>query len=159
MEELDDIDALIELAKLSPNEDARYLAVGRLSEHPWALRTVIYEARFKDAKATALMLLSDIVYEIEDPDMLTEVAMLSPYEECRSVAVERLVGQSSALLSIATKSKFNDSREQALEKLKGDPESLKSVSRLSKYHNTRKKAHSIVSNPEIFAGELARILG
>jgi hypothetical protein len=159
VEEVDDVDALIEVAKFSPNEDARYLAIGRLSEQPWALRTVVYESKFRDAKSTALMLLSDIVYELDDPDMLTEVAMLSPYEDCRAVAVERLVGQSSALLSVANKSKFKDAREQAIDKLKDDVESLKSVSRLSKYQDTRKRAHKLVSDPENFASELHRILG
>ncbi len=159
VDEIDDVDTLIEIAKLCPNEDARYLAVGRLSEHPWALRTIVYESKHKDAKSTALMLLSDIVYEIDDPEMLTEVAMLSPYEDCRSVAVERLVGQSSALLSVANKAKYKDSRELAIDKLKDDIESLKSVSKLSRYKDTRKKAHSLVSNPEVFQGELSKILG
>ncbi|MBU0527460.1 MAG: hypothetical protein ABH983_03475 [Candidatus Micrarchaeota archaeon] len=159
VDEIDDTDALVELAKFSNNEDTRYLAVGRLSEHPWALRTIVYESKYKDAKSTALMLLSDIVYEIDDPDMLTEVAMLSPYQDCRSIAVERLVGQSSALLSVATKARFKDSRDLALDKLQDDVESLKSVSRLSKYQDTRKKAHKLVSSPEVFEGELSRILG
>ena len=159
VEEVDDIDTLIELAKSSPNEDARYLAVGRLSEHPWALKTIIYESKFKDAKSTALMLLSDIVYDIEDPEMLSEVAILSPYEDCREVAIERLVGQSSALLSVATKAKYKDSRERAVDKLKDDADSLKCISKLSRYQDTRKKAHAIVSSPEAFKQQLARILG
>ena len=159
VEEVDDVDTLIEIAKFSPNEDARYLAVGRLSEHPWALKTIIYEAKFKDAKSTALMLLSDIVYDIDDPEMLSEVAILSPYEDCRAVAVERLVGQSSALLSVANTAKYKNSRELAIEKLKDDAESLKSVSKLSKYQDTRKKAHSLVSNPDAFQEQLSKILG
>lgn len=159
VEELDDVDALAEIAKISSNEDARYLAIGRLSQDPLALRTVIRESRYRDARSTALMLLSDIVNELDDPDMLAEVAIFSPYEDCRSLAVERLVGQSSALLSVATKSRFKDARELALEKLEGDVEALKSVSRLSKHRGTRKKAHNLVSKPEVFQKELGRILG
>lgn len=159
VEDLDDVDALIEVAKIAPSEDARYLAIGRLSEEPWALRTIVKEARHRDARTTALMLLSDVVSELDDPEMLAEVAIMSPYEDCRSSAVERLVGQSSALLSIATRSKFKDARDLAVDKLEGDTESLKTVSKLAKYRDTRVKAHKRVSDPEVFQGELKRILG
>lgn len=159
VEELDDVEALIEIAKISPSEDARYIAVGRLSNDPWSLRTVIADSDYGDAKTTALMLLSDMVADLDDAEVLSEVAMLSPYPDCRSAAVERLVGQSNALLSVASKSKFKDSRELALHKLKGDVDALKSVSKLSKYSDTRKKAHTMVSKPEVFESELARILG
>jgi hypothetical protein len=159
VEELDDVEALIEIAKVSPSEDARYIAVGRLSNDPYSLRTVIADSAYSDARTTALMLLSDMVADLDDSEMLSEVAMLSPYPDCRSAAVERLVGQSSALLSVASKSKFKDSRELALLKLKGDVESLKSVSKLSKYSDTRKKAHSMVAKPDVFESELTRILG
>lgn len=159
VDSVNDIDALIEIAKLSPNEDARYLAVGRLSEHPWALKSIIHDSKYRDAKSTALMLLSDIVYEIEDPEMLSEVAILSPYEDCRAVAVGRLVGKSSALLDVASKAKFKDSRELALDQLKSDTETLKSVSKLSKYQDTRKRAHALVSHPDNFKEQLQRILG
>jgi hypothetical protein len=159
VEELDDVEALIELAKISPSEDARYIAVGRLSNDPFSLRTVISDSQYSDAKTTALMLLSDMVANLDDAEVLSEVAMLSPYPDCRSAAVERLVGQSNALLSVASKSRFRDSRELALTKLKGDVDALKSVSKLSRYSDTRKKAHSMVAKPEVFASELARILG
>jgi len=159
VEELDDVEALIEIAKISPSEDARYIAVGRLSNDPWSLRTVIADSDFSDARTTALMLLSDMVADLDDAEVLSEVAMLSPYPDCRSAAVERLVGQSNALLSVASKSKFKDSRELALHKLKGDVDTLKSVSKLSKYSDTRKKAHSMVAKPDVFEAELARILG
>jgi hypothetical protein len=159
VEELDDVEALIEIAKISPSEDARYIAVGRLSNDPISLRTVISESDFSDARTTALMLLSDMVADLDDADVLSEVAMLSPYPDCRSAAVERLIGQSNALLSVASKSKFKDSRELALHKLKGDVNALKSVSRLSKYSDTRKKAHSMVAKPDVFESELTRILG
>jgi len=159
VEEIEDVDAITEVANLSPNQDARYLAVGRLWRHPWALRKVISDSRFADSKATALMLLSDMVSSLDDPDLLSEVAMLSPYEDCRAAAVDRLIGQSSALLTVASKAKFKDSRDKALEKLRGDVESLKNVSRLSKYRDTRKQAHRLVADPEVFKGELARILG
>ncbi|MCI0503406.1 hypothetical protein L0Y65_01705 [Candidatus Micrarchaeota archaeon] len=159
VEELDDVEALIEIAKISPSEDARYIAVGRLSNDPFSLRTVISDSEYGDAKTTALMLLSDMVADLDDSEVLSDVAMLSPYPDCRSAAVERLVGQSNALLSVASKSKFKDSRELALVKLKGDVDALKSVSKLSKYSDTRKKAHSMVAKPEVFASELARILG
>ncbi len=159
VESVNDIETLIEIAKLSPNEDARYLAVGRLSEHPWALKSIIHDSKYRDAKSTALMLLSDIVYEIEDAEMLSEVAIMSPYEDCRAVAVERLVGQSSALLNVASRAKYKDSRELALDQLKSDTETLKSVSKLSKYQDTRKKAHALVSHPENFKEQLQKILG
>jgi hypothetical protein len=159
VEELDDADALLEIAKVSPSEDARYIAVGRLSNDPYSLRTVISESQFTDARTTALMLLSDMVADLDDPDVLSDVAMLSPYPDCRTAAIERLVGQSSALHSVATKARFKDSRELALLKLRGDVETLKSVSRLSKYSDTRKKAHGMVAKPEVFASELAKILG
>jgi hypothetical protein len=159
VEELDDVDALIEIAKVSPNEDSRYIAVGRLSNDPFSLRTIIGGSSYADARTTALMLLSDMVSELDDSEILAEVAMLSPYPDCRSAAIERLVGQSTALLSVASKSKFKDSREMALQKLKTDVSALKSVSKLSKYKDTRKKAHSLVSRPEVFEAELTRILG
>ncbi len=159
VEELEDADALIEIAKVSPHEDARYIAVGRLSNDPFALRTIISESSYGDARTTSLMLLSDMVSELDDPDLLCDVAALSPYQDCRSAAIERLVGQSQALLQVANKSKFKDSRELALQKLKTDIEALKSVSKLSKYRDTRKKAHSLVSKPDVFHAELARILG
>ncbi len=159
VEELDDADALVEIAKVSHNEDARYLAIGRLSYEPWALRTIIQESRHRESRSAALMLLSDIVSELDDPEMLAEVAIFSPYEDCRAAAVERLVGQSSALLSVATKSKFKDTRDLVVEKLEGDAEALKAVSKLSKYRDTRKKAHKRVSDPKMFGAELGRILG
>jgi hypothetical protein len=159
VEELDDAEALIEIAKVSPNEDARYIAVGRLSNDPFALRSIISESSHNDARTTSLMLLSDMVSELDDADLLADVASLSPYPDCRSAAIERLVGRSSALLQVANKSRFRDSRELALQKLRTDVEALKSVSRLSKYRDTRKKAHSLVSKPEVFAAELTRILG
>jgi hypothetical protein len=159
VEEIEDMDALVEIAKVSPNEDARYIAVGRISNDPISLRSVISESQFADAKTTALMLLSDMVNELDDPEILSEVAMMSPYPDCRSAAVERLVGRSSALLDVANKSRFRDARDLALNKLRSDVQALKSVSRLSKYRDTRKKAHGMVAKPEVFASELTRILG
>jgi hypothetical protein len=159
VEELDDPETLAEIAKLSPNEDARYLAVGRLSGDPWALRGIISDAEYADAKNTALMLLSDMVPELQDPEILADVAIQSPYQDCRAAAIGRLAGQSTALLSIATRSRFRDSRESALHMLRSDIEALKSVSKLSRYQDTRKKAHGMVAKPETFQGELARILG
>ncbi len=159
VEEIDDAEALIEIAKVSPNEDARYIAVGRLSNDPFALRAIISESEHSDARTTSLMLLSDMVSELDDPDLLTDVASMSPYQDCRSAAIERLVGQSQALLQVANRSRFRDSRELALQKLKTDVDALKSVSKLSRYRDTRKKAHSLVSKPEVFQSELARILG
>ena len=159
VEELDDPETLAEIAKLSPNEDARYLAVGRLSGDPWALRGIIADAHYADSKSTALMLLSDMVPELQDAEILIDVAIQSPYQDCRVAAIERLAGQSTALLSVATRSRFKDSRDSALVLLKNDIEALKSASKLSRYQDTRKKAHSMVSKPEVFQGELARILG
>ncbi len=159
VEELDDVDALTEIAKLSASADVRYLAVGRLWKHPSALRRVVGESRYRDARSTALMLLSDAVAHLDDADLLADVAILSPYRDCRSTAIERLVGQSAALLSVASKSRFRDARMLALDKLKGDVPALKSVIRLSKYSDTRMQAHRIVANPEVFESELARILG
>jgi hypothetical protein len=159
VEEIEDMEALIEIAKVSPNEDARYIAVGRISNDPLSLRSVVSHSRFSDARSTALMLLSDMVSEVDDSEILSEIAMLSPYPDCRAAAIERLVGQSSSLLAIASKAKFKDTRDLALAKLKSDVQALKSVSRLSKYKDTRKKAHSMVSKPDVFASELTRILG
>ncbi len=159
VEDLDDAEALIEIAKASPHEDARYLAVGRISNDPLSLKSVISDSTYADAKSTALMLLSDMVQQLSDADVLSDVAMLSPYGDCRSAAVERLVGQSAALLNIANNSKFKDSRELAIQKLKTDVSALKQISRLSKYQDTRKKAHNLVAKPEVFASELSRILG
>ena len=159
VEEIDDMDALVEIAKISPNEDARYIAVGRISNDPLSLRTVISESAYADARTTALMLLSDMVADLDDPEILSEVAMLSPYPDCRSAAVERLVGRSSALLEVANKSRFRDARDMALGKLRTDVQALKNVSKLSRYRDTRKKAHGMVARPEVFASELSRILG
>lgn len=159
VEEIDDMDALVEIAKISPNEDARYIAVGRISNDPISLRTVISESRFTDARTTALMLLSDMVNDIDDPEILSEVAIHSPYPDCRSAAVERLVGRSSSLLEVANKSHFRDARDLALGKLQSDVQALKNVSKLSKYRDTRKKAHGMVARPDVFASELTRILG
>jgi hypothetical protein len=159
VEELDDVDALTEIAKLASNPDVRYLAVGRLWKHPFALRRVVGETRYADARSTALMLLSDSVAHLDDADLLADVATLSPYGDCRLAAIARLAGQSAALLSIASKSKFRDARSLALEKLKDDVPALKNVIRLSKYRDTRQQAHRIVSNPEVFQSELSRILG
>ncbi len=159
VEEIDDADALIEIAKVSPHEDARYIAVGRLSNDPYALRAIMAESEHSDSKATSLMLLSDMVSELDDPDLLADVASMSPYQDCRAAAIERLIGQSQALLLVANRSRFKDSRELALQKLKADVDALKSVSKLSRYRDTRKKAHSLVSKPDVFQGELARILG
>lgn len=159
VEELEDAEALMEIAKTSPSEDARYIAVGRLSNDPWSLRSIISESSYRDARSTALMLLSDKVADISDAEILSDVATQSPYPDCRMAAIERLVGQSSALLAVATKSRFKDSRELALKKLKGDVETLKSVCRLSRYSDTRKKAHGMVAKPDVFESELEKILG
>jgi hypothetical protein len=159
VEELDDVDALTEIAKLSPSADVRYLAVGRLWKHHFALRKVVGETRYADARSTALMLLSDAVAHLDDADLLADVAIMSPYGDCRSAAIERLVGQSAALLSVASKSRFKDARSRALDKLKGDVPALKNLVRLSKYSDTRMQAHKMVANPEVFQSELSRILG
>jgi hypothetical protein len=123
------------------------------------LREVIYDSKYKDARSTALMLLSDIVEELDDPEMLTEIAIMSPYEDCRAAALERVAKKGNALLSVATRSKYRDSRDRAVELLKRDADALKSVAKLSRYSNTRKKAHDIVSQPAVFQKELAKILG
>ncbi|VVC04028.1 Uncharacterised protein [Candidatus Bilamarchaeum dharawalense] len=159
VDEIDDMDALVEIAKHSSNEDARYIAVGRISNDPISLRTVISDSEYSDAKSTALMLLSDMVANVDDSGVLADVAILSPYQDCRAAAVDKLVGHSAALLDVANKGKFKDSRDLAVDKLKGDVSALKSVSRLSKYSDTRKKAHKLVSHPEVFASELTKILG
>ncbi|MFH1784840.1 MAG: hypothetical protein ABH842_00265 [Candidatus Micrarchaeota archaeon] len=159
VDEIDDMDALTEIAKHSSNEDSRYIAVGRISNDPASLRSVISESKYSDARSTALMLLSDMVPSIKDMEVLTDVAILSPYEDCRVAAIERLVGHSAALLEIAKKGKYRDSRDLALEKLKSDSSALKSVSRLSQYSDTRKKAHRLMSNPKVFHSELTKILG
>jgi hypothetical protein len=159
VEELDDTDALVEIAKTSPIEDARFLALGKLSHEPPALRRVIYESRHRDARSMALMLLSDVVPEIDDHEMLAEIAILSPYEDCRAIAVERIADKSPALLSVATRSRFRDARDLALEKLRKDADALRSVSKLSKYRGTRKKAHDLLSKPDVFQKELSKILG
>jgi len=159
VEELDDPETLAEIAKQSPNEDARYLAVGRLSGDPWALRGIIADAKYADAKSTAIMLLSDMVPELQDAEILSDVAVMSPYKDCRSAAIERLAGQSNSLLNVASKSRFKESRDMALNLLKSDVEALKSASKLSRYHDTRKKAHAMVSKPDVFQNELERILG
>ncbi|MBD3210869.1 hypothetical protein GF318_05805 [Candidatus Micrarchaeota archaeon] len=159
VDELDDVESIAEMAKVCPSEDARYLAIGRLSEYPTSLRDVVYNSRYKDARSTALMLLSDVVEELDDAEMLTEIAILSPYEDCRAAAMERIAKKSAALLAVASRSKYKDSRETALEKLKKDPDALKTISKLSRYKDTRKRAHSIVSSPEVFRKELSKILG
>lgn len=159
VEALDDVDALAEVAKLSSSQDARYLAIGRLWHHPWALRKVVAESRYRDARSAALMMLSDMVLTLNDPDLIAEVAMMSPYRDCRSAAIEKLVGQSGALLTVASKSKFRDTRSLAIQKLKGDPSALKNLVKLAKYSDTRAQAHKMVSSPEVFKSELERILG
>lgn len=159
VEELDDVDALVEIAKLSASADVRYLAVGRLWKHPLALRRVAGESRHRDSRSTALMLLSDAVSHLDDSDLLADVAILSPYSDCRAAAIERLAGQSAALLSVASKSRFRDARALALEKLKDDVPALKNLVKLSRYSDTRTQAHRIVADPEVFQAELARILG
>jgi hypothetical protein len=159
VDEVNDMDALIEIAKCSSNEDARYIAVGRISTDPSSLRMVMSESQYSDARSTALMLLSDMVPNVEDSRVLADIAILSPYQDCRSAAIERLAGQSSALLEVAKNGKYKDSRDGALEKLRNDTGALKSVSRLSKYNDTRKKAHKMVADPEVFHAELSKILG
>ncbi len=159
VEEIEDTEALIQIAKFSQNEDSRYISVGRLSNDPLSLKAVISDSEYTDSRSTALMLLSDMVKKLHDPELLSDVAILSPYADCRSAAIDRLVGQNSALLSVAAKSKFRNSRDQALHKLKGDVEALKSLSKLSRYPDTRKKAHHLVSKPDVFENELVRILG
>jgi adenylylsulfate kinase-like enzyme len=120
---------------------------------------VMSDSQYADARSTALMLLSDMVPNVEDRTILADIAIMSPYQDCRAAAIERLVGHSSALLEVANKGKYKDSRDSALEKLKGDTGALKSVSRLSNYKDTRKKAHKMVSDPEVFHAELSKILG
>lgn len=159
VEELADVDALVEIAKLSSSADVRYLAVGRLWKHPLALRRVVRESGYRDSRSTALMLLSDAVPHLEDADLLADVAIMSPYSDCRSAAIERLVGQSAALLSVASKSRFREARTMAVEKLRADVPALKSVIRLSKYNDTRMQAHRIVAKPDVFQAELEKILG
>jgi hypothetical protein len=159
VEGVSDVEVLIELAKMCPSQDSRYLAVGKLWKNPAALRKVAEDAKYKDSKSTAMMLLSDMVSGIEEPELLVEVATASPYEDCRAAAVERLVGISSALLSIASKSKYKDARDMAVDKLRADVDALKDVIRLSKYKDTRMQAHKIVSNPETFQQHLSKILG
>jgi len=159
VEELDDPESLAQIAKLSSNEDARYIAVGRLSKDAYSLRSIFMDSQFSDARSTAMMLLSDMVNELDDADILSDVGTQSPYPDCRSAAIDRLVGRSTPLLSIASNSRFKDSRDKALEKLRTDVAALKSVCRLSKYPDTRKKAHGMVVKPDVFEAELGRILG
>lgn len=159
IDQIDNADVLVELAKCSANQDARYLAVGKLWRNSSSLRRVVGESNYKDAKSTALMLLSDMVENLDDSDALVDVATQSPYEDCRAAAVERLVGMSSSLLSVATKSKYKATRNLAITKLKKDPETLKSVFKLSKYQDTRTMAHKIVSSSDVFKTELEKILG
>ncbi len=159
VEDIEDVDTLSEVAKISPNQDARCLAIGRLWRHPDALRKIAVESRFNDAKSTALMLLSDMVSSLDDPDILADVAIMSPYQDCRAAAVERLAGQSNALLNVASRSKFRDARSMALDSLRKDTDALKNLARLSKYKDIRAQAHKIISNPSVFESELTRILG
>ncbi len=159
IESIDDPEILAEIANLVADQDVRYLAVGKLWRHPSSLKKVASESRYKDAKSTAIMLLSDMVPNLDDPELLVDVASLSPYEDCRCAAVDRLVGMSSALLSVASKSKYRDTRNLAVTKLKGDVDSLTSVMKLSKYQDTRVHAHKLASTPEAFELQLTKILG
>lgn len=159
VEQIEDLEALVEIAKHSPNQDARYLAVGKMWKNPQALKKIVNEAEYKDSKATAMMLLSDIVETISDSEALVEVATNSPYEDCRTNAIEKLAGISSALLEVASKSKYKNSRSQAIEYLKKDGDTLKNVIKRTKYKDTRAQAFKIVSEPKFFESELGRILG
>ena len=159
VESITDPEVLIELAKICSSQDSRYLAVGKLWKNPAALRKVAEGSKYKDSRSTAMMLLSDMVGSIDEPELLAEVATASPYEDCRAAAIERLVGVSSALLSVASKSKYKDARDLAVDKLKSDVDTLKDVMRMSKYKDTRAAAHKIVSNPATFQHHLSKILG
>lgn len=159
VEQIEDLEALVEIAKYSSNQDARYLAVGKMWKNPQSLRKVANESTYKDAKATAMMLLSDIVESISDSEALVEVATNSPYEDCRTNAIEKLVGVSGALLEVAAKSKYKNSRSQAVEYLRRDGDALKNVIKLTKYKDTRTQAFRIVSEPKFFESELGKILG
>ena len=159
VEALDDPEILVEIAKEGRSQDARYLAVGKLWRHPHLLRKVVSASKYKDARSTAIMLLSDMVQSLNDSELLAEVATSSPYADCRATAVGRLVGMSSALLSVANKSKYRVTRGLAVEKLKGDAETLKSVMKLSRYKDTRMAAYKLASSPEVFNNHLVNILG
>ncbi len=149
---------LTAIAKYSPDEEKRYLALEMLSEYPWLVREVAQNSIYQKTRSLALMLLSDSVRTTEDVDILTEVAIRSPYKDCRQEAVKKLEGKHSALMYIANNSKFSDVRKMAVHSLKDNPEALKSVLRLARTSDVRKRAHELIAN-EVFPGELPKILG
>ncbi len=149
---------LLEIAINSPDEEGRFVAIGKLSTNPSALQEVVEKTRKKDSRSTALMLLSDTVDDIEDGGILQMIAILSPYPDCRSVALEKLRGRTEALEKVAIESKSRDSRLAALEMLAEESGSLLKLYREARRADVRNRAKEILSKPEVLGNHLATMI-
>lgn len=154
---IEDEKTLKEIAMGSPDEDGRFVAVGKLSSNPNALAEVVSESRKRDSRSTALMLLSDLVDEINDGVLLEIVAIKSPYPDCRATALEKLKSSPEALEKVAIESRF-DSRLAALEMLAEDSKSLVKLYREAKRADVRNRAKDILSQPEMLGKHLASMI-
>lgn len=158
VEDLDNPEVLMDIAKKSPFAECRYLAVSNLASDYKALVEIYEQSQFKNTKTTAMMLLSDATDVIDDPELLAAVAKFSPYEEDRYMAIEKLEKDTDHLTRVANESKFKTTRMAAMGIISSDPDSLREITVASRYKDTRTAAHKKLSDEEIFQDELKRML-
>ncbi len=152
-------DVLVEIASLARIEDYRLLALAQIATDPPSLRRVLQKSRHWGTRMTAIMLISEIVGEIDDLNMLSDIAILSPDREGRMAAVAKLSADPQALMEVARRSQFRDTRDSALRRLAGDGERLRKISRSACYPDTRRKAHRLSCGKEVLRKTLEGILG
>lgn len=150
---------LKEIAMESPDEDGRFVAIGKLSSKSGALLEIIEKSRKRDSRSTALMLLSDSVEDAKDHKVLETVAIKSPYPDCREAALEKLQQKPDSLKKVAGTSKYRDSRGGALELLLEDGHShVAELYKSAKHADVRKKAKEVLSEPKNLGKHLADML-
>ncbi len=152
-------DVLVEIAALAPEEDYRLLALARLGSDASSLRRVLQRARHWGTRMTAIMLISEIVGEIDDANLLAEIAVLSPDRDSRRAALNKLSADPAALAEVARRSRFRDTRDSALGRLSGDSASLRHIRRSSGYRDTRRRAHSLACGKDVLRKTLEALLG
>ncbi len=152
-------DVLVEIASLAPEEDYRLLALARMAADAPSLRRAMQKARHWGTRMTAIMLLSELVGEIDDANLLSEIAVLSPDRGSRAAAISKLSADPHSLAEVARRSRYSDTRDSALARISRDGASLRKVARSSAYHGTRGKAHRLACGREVLRRTLERLLG
>ncbi len=152
-------DVLVEIAALAPEEDYRLLALARIGTDAASLRRVLQKARHWGTRTTAMMLISEMVGEIDDANLLAEIAVRSPDRDSRLSALNKLSADPAALADVARRSRYRDTRDSALARLSGDGALLRKVRLSSSYGDTRRKAHRLACGKDVLRRTLEALLG